>query len=89
MTSTPHGAAPQGGRGALDRSAEEAGFYHEAALGATWTGSRLAMGGLTFLFGSFVFAFSTCARSTPPACGTARSITGRTWPWARSSSASS
>jgi hypothetical protein len=47
-------ATPQGG---LDRSAEEAGFYHEAALGATWTGSRLAMGGLTFLFGSFVFAY--------------------------------
>jgi len=47
-------AAPQGG---LDRTAEEAGFYHEAGLGATWTGSRLAMGGLTFLFGSFVFAY--------------------------------
>jgi hypothetical protein len=57
MTSTPQGAAPQGGQGALDRTAEEAGFYHEAALGATWTGSRLAMGGLTFLFGSFVFAY--------------------------------
>jgi hypothetical protein len=50
-------ATPQGGQGALDRTAEEAGFYHEAALGATWTGSRLAMGGLTFLFGSFVFAY--------------------------------
>jgi len=47
-------AAPQGG---LDRTAEEAGFYHEAALGAAWTGSRLAIGGLTFLFGSFVFAY--------------------------------
>jgi hypothetical protein len=47
-------AAPQGG---LDRTAEEAGFYHEAALGAAWTGSRLAMGGLTFLFGAFVFAY--------------------------------
>ncbi len=57
MTSTPQGAAPQGGPGAPDRTAEEAGFYHEAALGATWTGSRLAMGGLTFLFGSFVFAY--------------------------------
>jgi hypothetical protein len=54
MTATPQGAAPQGG---LDRTAEEAGFYHEAALGATWTGSRLAMGGLTFLYGSFVFAY--------------------------------
>ena len=43
--------------GGLDRAAEEAGFYHEAALGATWTSSRLAMGGLSFLFGSFVFAY--------------------------------
>jgi hypothetical protein len=49
-TSTP----PAGG---LDRTTEEAGFYHEAALGAAWTGSRLAIGGLTFLFGSFVFAY--------------------------------
>src|SRR2546430_16730898 len=57
MTATPQGAAQQGGPGALDRTAEEAGFYHESALGATWTGSRLAMGGLTFLFGSFVFAY--------------------------------
>ncbi len=43
--------------GGLDRTAEEAGFYHEAALGATWTSSRLAMGGLSFLYGSFVFAY--------------------------------
>ncbi|MGE5291649.1 MAG: hypothetical protein ACM3ML_31505 [Micromonosporaceae bacterium] len=41
----------------LDRTAEEAGFYHEAALNAAWTGSRLAMGGLSFLFGSFAFAY--------------------------------
>jgi heme/copper-type cytochrome/quinol oxidase subunit 3 len=41
----------------LDRTAEEAGFYHEAALNAAWTSSRLALGGLSFLFGSFVFAF--------------------------------
>jgi heme/copper-type cytochrome/quinol oxidase subunit 3 len=41
----------------LDRSMEEAGFYHEAALNGAWTGSRLAMGGLSFLFGSFVFAY--------------------------------
>jgi heme/copper-type cytochrome/quinol oxidase subunit 3 len=50
-TTTPSSA------GDLDRTAEEAGFYHEAALNATWTGSRLAVGGLTFLFGSFVFAY--------------------------------
>ena len=41
----------------LDRTAEEAGFYHEAALNGAWTGSRLAIGGLAFLFGSFVFAY--------------------------------
>lgn len=47
-TSTPTG---------LDRGTEEAGFYHEAALNGAWTGSRLAIGGLSFLFGSFVFAY--------------------------------
>lgn len=41
----------------LTREAEEAGFYHEAALNATWTGVRLALGGLSFAFGSFVFAY--------------------------------
>ncbi len=41
----------------LTREAEEAGFYHEAALNASWTGARLAMGGLSFGFGAFVFAF--------------------------------
>ena len=41
----------------LDRTAEEAGFYHEAALNAAWTGSRLAIAGLSFLFGSFAFAY--------------------------------
>ena len=41
----------------LDRTSEEAGFYHEAALNGAWTGSRLAIGGLAFLFGSFVFAY--------------------------------
>jgi heme/copper-type cytochrome/quinol oxidase subunit 3 len=41
----------------LSRESEEEGFYHEAALNAAWTGSRLAVGGLCFLFGSFVFAY--------------------------------
>jgi len=41
----------------LSRAEEEAAFYHEASLNATWTGARLAMGGLTFLFGAFIFAF--------------------------------
>jgi len=36
---------------------EDEGYYHESALNATWTGSRLAIGGLTFLFGSFAFAY--------------------------------
>lgn len=38
-------------------SAEETGFYHESALNALWTGTRLAIGGLCFLFGAFVFAY--------------------------------
>jgi heme/copper-type cytochrome/quinol oxidase subunit 3 len=41
----------------VDRAAEEAGFYHESALNAAWTGSRLAMGGLSFLFGAYLFAY--------------------------------
>jgi heme/copper-type cytochrome/quinol oxidase subunit 3 len=41
----------------LSRETEEEGFYHEAALNAAWTGSRLAIGGLSFLFGAFVFAY--------------------------------
>jgi heme/copper-type cytochrome/quinol oxidase subunit 3 len=41
----------------LDRAAEEAGFYHEAALNAAWSGSRIALGALSFLYGSFVFAY--------------------------------
>ena len=41
----------------LDRAAEEAGFYHEAALTAAWTGSRFAVGGLAFLYGCFAFAY--------------------------------
>jgi heme/copper-type cytochrome/quinol oxidase subunit 3 len=41
----------------VDRAAEEEGFYHESALNATWTGSRLALGGLSFLFGAFAFAY--------------------------------
>jgi heme/copper-type cytochrome/quinol oxidase subunit 3 len=37
--------------------AEDDGFYHESALNAAWTGARLAIGGLSFLFGCFVFAY--------------------------------
>jgi heme/copper-type cytochrome/quinol oxidase subunit 3 len=41
----------------LALAAEDEGYYHESALNATWTGSRLAIGGLTFLFGCFAFAY--------------------------------
>ena len=43
--------------GQLGAETEEAGFYHEAGLNAAWTASRLAIGGLCFLFGTFVFAY--------------------------------
>jgi hypothetical protein len=42
---------------AMSPGEEEAVFYHESALNSSWTGIRLALGGLSFLFGSFVFAF--------------------------------
>src|SRR6201994_3321568 len=42
---------------AATRANEEAAFYHEAALNAAWTGSRLAIGALSFLFGAFAFAY--------------------------------
>jgi heme/copper-type cytochrome/quinol oxidase subunit 3 len=42
---------------AATRAAEEGAFYHEAALNAAWTGSRLAIGSLSFLFGAFAFAY--------------------------------
>jgi heme/copper-type cytochrome/quinol oxidase subunit 3 len=42
---------------AMSPAEEEAVYYHEAALNASWTGVRLALGGMSFLFGSFVFAF--------------------------------
>jgi heme/copper-type cytochrome/quinol oxidase subunit 3 len=39
------------------RAAEEEGFYHESGLNASWTGSRLAIGSLSFVFGAFAFAY--------------------------------
>jgi heme/copper-type cytochrome/quinol oxidase subunit 3 len=42
---------------AMSPAEEEAVFYHESALNASWTGVRLAVGGMSFLFGAFVFAF--------------------------------
>jgi heme/copper-type cytochrome/quinol oxidase subunit 3 len=41
----------------LSRETEEGGFHHEAALNAAWTASRLVVGGLCFLFGTFMFAY--------------------------------
>jgi heme/copper-type cytochrome/quinol oxidase subunit 3 len=41
----------------LTWEAEEAGFYHETELNASWTGARLVLGALTFGFGAFVFAY--------------------------------
>jgi heme/copper-type cytochrome/quinol oxidase subunit 3 len=52
MTATPVPSSQE-----LALAAEDEGYYHESALNATWTGSRLAIGGLTFLFGSFAFAY--------------------------------
>ena len=46
-----------GGGEAATRATEEAAFYHEAALNANWTSSRLAIGSLSFLFGAFAFAY--------------------------------
>jgi hypothetical protein len=37
--------------------AEDEGYYHESGLNATWSGSRLAIGGLAFLFGCFAFTY--------------------------------
>ena len=48
--------APGSGEAAA-RATEETAFYHEAALNASWTGSRLAIGALSFLFGAFAFAY--------------------------------
>jgi hypothetical protein len=42
---------------AMSPDEEEAVFYHESALNASWTGVRLAVGGMSFGFGAFVFAF--------------------------------
>jgi heme/copper-type cytochrome/quinol oxidase subunit 3 len=48
--------APGSGEAAA-RATEESAFYHEAQLNAAWTGSRLAVGALSFLFGAFAFAY--------------------------------
>src|SRR5487761_1871252 len=55
--SPPPAGGPGNPQEATQRAAEEALFYHEADLNAAWTGARLAMGGLSFLFGAFLFAY--------------------------------
>jgi heme/copper-type cytochrome/quinol oxidase subunit 3 len=41
----------------LTAELEEAAFYHETTLNASWTGARLIVGALSFGFGAFVFAY--------------------------------
>jgi heme/copper-type cytochrome/quinol oxidase subunit 3 len=41
----------------IDVEAAEALFYHEAGLKGTWAISRMAVAALSFLFGSFLFAY--------------------------------
>jgi heme/copper-type cytochrome/quinol oxidase subunit 3 len=50
-------AAPTPAEAEAAAEREDEGFYHEAALNAAWSGSRLAIGGLAFLFGAFLFAY--------------------------------
>ncbi len=45
------------GPAGLSRRQEEEAFYHEAALNATWTGTRLMIGILVSAIGCFIFAF--------------------------------
>src|SRR6516225_10436612 len=52
MTDLPAQTSPEVGV-----QAEDEAYYHESGLNATWTGSRLAIGGLSFLFGAFVFTY--------------------------------
>ncbi|MGH3166881.1 MAG: hypothetical protein ACRDN0_13465 [Trebonia sp.] len=58
---TAPGGTASGGAAPSDEAAiraqEERAFYHEAALNAAWTGARLAIGSLSFLFGAFAFAY--------------------------------
>jgi heme/copper-type cytochrome/quinol oxidase subunit 3 len=49
--------APSSAEAEAALAAEDDGYYHESALNAAWSGARLAIGGLAFLFGSFAFAY--------------------------------
>jgi hypothetical protein len=50
-------SAGSAGSAGMDREHEETAFYHEAALNASWTGTRLMIGIVTSGLGAFVFAF--------------------------------
>ena len=63
---------------ALGPDEEEAVFYHEAALNASWTGVRLALGALSFLFGAFAFAYFYLQSSTPTVSGSRLAVSRRT-----------
>jgi hypothetical protein len=41
----------------LTAELEEAAFYHQTTLNASWTGARLTIGALSFVFGAFGFAY--------------------------------
>src|SRR5215475_4765294 len=51
MAETTAGAA------GLSAEQEDQAFYHEAALNATWTGTRLMIGVMVSGLGGFVFSF--------------------------------
>lgn len=55
MAEMTHGGGMS--RPAMSREQEESAFYHEAALNAAWTGSRLMIGIVTSGLGAFVFSF--------------------------------
>lgn len=54
MAEVTHGGMS---RPEMSRQQEENAFYHEAALNAAWTGSRLMIGIVTSGLGAFVFSF--------------------------------
>jgi heme/copper-type cytochrome/quinol oxidase subunit 3 len=61
----PSAGSSAGSTDTATREAEENAFYHESALNAAWTGSRLAIGALSFLFGAFAFAYFYLMAANP------------------------
>jgi heme/copper-type cytochrome/quinol oxidase subunit 3 len=54
--SSPSSESSQGAAVEVENPEDQA-YHHESALNANWTGARLAIAGLTFLFACFVFAY--------------------------------